>query len=179
MQMVLDKTQTINSLIDEVAPLAFPHDATRYVRVNLSALVHKALEQRRAFFEQAGIHLVAELPPRTDEESITLGDPDMLLQVIDTLLDSTIRLGSDDGTLKVSLHSSPEILYVEFANSSINIPAEELMHIWKRPKRVGPSSIVNLAEVKRIVEGHGGQVWAESPPGEGGTFHIVLRRPDR
>jgi signal transduction histidine kinase len=103
----------------------------------------------------------------------------MLLQVIDTLLDSTIRLGSDDGTLKVSLHSSPEILYVEFANSSINIPAEELMHIWKRPKRVGPSSIVNLAEVKRIVEGHGGQVWAESPPGEGGTFHIVLRRPDR
>jgi signal transduction histidine kinase len=30
---------------------------------------------------------------------------------------------------------------------------------------------------KSIIEGHGGQIWAESVPGQGTTFHVTLPAP--
>jgi two-component system sensor histidine kinase VicK len=100
----------------------------------------------------------------------------MLLQAFDTLLDTNVRLCPDGGTLHISINVSDDIVYVEFTDSGIGIPASQLAQIWKPGERTSSIDAPNLAEVKRIVEGHGGQVWAESTPGKGSTFHIVLRK---
>ncbi|HSU33141.1 MAG TPA: ATP-binding protein [Bryobacteraceae bacterium] len=53
--------------------------------------------------------------------------------------------------------------------------AEHVFGVFKRLNRNAvPGTGIGLALCKRIVENHGGRIWAESQPGMGSTFYFLL-----
>lgn len=179
MHMVFEKAQAITSLVNRITPSRFPHDATRYEPIHVAGLLRMVVDKRVESIERAGLELATDLPAPYDQESMTIGDPDMLVQVFDGLLDNAVKFSPHGGTIQVSLQASNEIVYAKIIDPGVGIAPDRQVHVWRDKKNAAHSGSIPLSEIKRIIEGHGGQVWVESAPGQGSTFYVALRKPER
>ena len=64
-------------------------------------------------------------------------------------------------------------------DNGIGFDPEDAKQIFSPFKRLHaeqdyPGSGVGLAICRRIVERHGGRIWADSQPGQGASFHFTL-----
>jgi signal transduction histidine kinase len=73
------------------------------------------------------------------------------------------------------------ILELVVSDTGMGIPQEHLEQIFERFHRVDTRLTrevgglgLGLAICQRIVERHGGIIWAESVPGQGSSFHVQL-----
>ena len=66
------------------------------------------------------------------------------------------------------------------ADTGPGIPVDELERIFEKFHQLGESASsyrgagIGLSIAKRLVEMHGGRIWAESADGEGSTFLFTL-----
>ena len=104
----------------------------------------------------------------------------MLLQ---PFVENAIKYNKDEGWVHVSLNVDHKYFYVKVEDSGIGIPEESQEHIFERFYRVDKSHSreiggtgLGLAIVKKIIEDHGGYVWATAKEGEGTCMHFVLRK---
>jgi len=179
LRTVLDKTQAIIHLIDRFSPRRFLLDATRYEQIRLSDLLHKVVKHWQPTAGRSGIDLITQIPDLGEADDLITGDPDMLYWVFSAMAGRAIQVSRESGTVRVSLRILGDVIHIQIVDDGSLIPPDRLAHIWKSPTNAADAQVVNLSEIKRIVEGHGGQVWAESGPEQGSIFHVALRRADR
>jgi signal transduction histidine kinase len=113
-------------------------------------------------------------------------DPERLAQVMDNILDNALRHTPQGGEITLVARMDPEAgptqIQFEVQNNGPAIGLEELPHIFERfyrsdksrMRREDGGSGLGLAIARSIVEAHNGRIWAESKPGGGVSFVILL-----
>jgi signal transduction histidine kinase len=105
----------------------------------------------------------------------------LLKRMVVNLIDNAIKYTPEGGLVSVTLEQKDGAAHVVVADNGIGIPADALPHVFDRfyrgdkarPRDVGGTGL-GLAIVKRVTEAHGGTVTAESKPGVGSKFTVVL-----
>lgn len=130
--------------------------------------------------------LCAEIDGRKPDVSIgalpkVQGDAVMLRQVWVNLLSNAIKFSSDGAAPRIRVDATQEDGEVVFSVSDNGVGfdmayADKLFGVFSRLHAVAefPGVGVGLAIVRRIVERHGGRVWARSAEGAGATFYFSI-----
>lgn len=154
------------------------------IRMDLAPLdLHTLVDETVTVIEpectQMGITIQNLITPSTP---LVEADSDRITQVLLNLLDNARRHTQRNGKIQISAVPHQQSLVITVSDTGIGIQAADLQHIFERFYRAdrsrkaqsGSGSGLGLAIVKAIVNAHGGQVWAESTPGQGTHIHFTL-----
>ncbi|HEX2208883.1 MAG TPA: ATP-binding protein [Longimicrobium sp.] len=140
-----------------------------------SVLVCAAEEMFRPVAEEKGVVLTAgdavDIPPAQ-------ADYGRMLQVFGNLVGNAIKFTPAGGRVEVGAERAVDYVRFWVRDTGPGIEREHLPRLFDRfwqARRGGKAGAgLGLAIARSIVEAHGGQIWAESTPGEGSTFHFTL-----
>lgn len=104
---------------------------------------------------------------------------DCLVTVIGNLVDNALDAmdgeKSRGGELFIGIHTEPGSLYLTVDDNGPGIPEDVLPRIFDKGwSTKGEGRGTGLFEVKRAVEARGGQIFAESQPGQGTSFTVTF-----
>ncbi len=173
---VLGAAARMNQMIDALLTLArLSTQPLARQPVNLSQLASYVVEdlRRSAPDREADI----EIEPGLSAQ----GDPTLLRLVLENLLGNAWKYTGRTVRAQISLrqldrHGQRSFLVQDNGAGFDMRSAERLFGLFQRLHSTNdfPGHGVGLASVKRIVQRHGGDIWAEGEPGRGASFHFTL-----
>lgn len=148
-------------------------------RIDLGELLEELLEKQGHRAELSDLSLQLHLPKR---RIFCKGDETRLAQLINNLINNSIKYTDPQGTIKVSLSTKGKMAELSVEDSSPGVEENHLCRLFEplfrvessRNRKTGGSGL-GLAICKKIVEGHNGTIMA-SPSSLGG-LSIVVRLP--
>ncbi|MGE0431403.1 MAG: ATP-binding protein [Planctomycetota bacterium] len=158
-------------------------------RINVKPFVRDAVEKLGPFFTSRRHQFILNVP---DELPQVEANPRQLSILIENLLVNAIRFTPDGGLITFSAqpHVRKARLGVLFVtrDTGVGIPKDEYTRIFERFYELGDINRhssgrigfgqsglgLGLAIARRIVEGHGGEIWVESEVDEGSRFYFFL-----
>lgn len=108
-------------------------------------------------------------------------DPAQISFVFAAVLENAIKFRSQDPPeIRVSAATAGEMWILSVRDNGIGIDSKQHGRIFEMFKRVDgekyPGAGVGLTIARRIIQRHDGQIWVESEPGRGATFHFSIPR---
>ncbi|NDO49500.1 HAMP domain-containing histidine kinase [Lachnospiraceae bacterium MD335] len=150
--------------------------------LNVSDYFSDCIEEIGLDLESKNIHLnYTNLAP---PDTCVVADPEQFKKVINNIVSNSVKyMGHDNGVISITIHDDNESVKIEIEDNGKGIASKDIGNIFERFYRTDASrnslqggSGIGLSIVKKIVEDHGGYVWATSKEGEGTCMHFVLRK---
>jgi signal transduction histidine kinase len=166
-------TERARDLIDGVLVYARAGEL-QTERVALAGLVAEVAEDLRPILEHAGATLdVGELPE-------VEADPRQLRRVLQNLLGNAVKYrGEAAPRVELTAFRDSHEWVVTMSDNGLGVDPDKASRIFDMFARANDETDgagIGLAVCRRIVEAHGGRIWAEAPEGGGSAFRFTLPR---
>ena len=184
LKMIYNKANELDALINELSLYtnitnnAIPYE---FHRVSVKDYFNDCMEEVRADLLSHNMTLTYN-NYCTDDVKVVV-DPDQLKRVINNIVTNAIKYtDKEEGHIDISIEESEKMIKVSINDDGRGIDKESLPHIFDRTYRADSArrsrggSGLGLAICKKIVEEHGGKIWATSQKGEGTTIYFTLKK---
>jgi signal transduction histidine kinase/DNA-binding response OmpR family regulator/ligand-binding sensor domain-containing protein len=185
--MVKTSTESLLTIINDILDFSKIEAGKFELEIldfNLRGSIEPTLKTLALNAHQKGLELNCLIEPGVPDE--LLGDPSRLRQILLNLLGNALKF-TEKGeiTLRVQKESgngAVTLLHFSVQDTGIGIPTEKQARIFdaftqadgSTTRRFGGTGL-GLTICRQLVEMMGGQLWVESIPGQGSTFHFLAR----
>ena len=151
-------------------------------RINVAEYFRDCIEEVGLDLESKNIRL--DFTNMISPETEIIADPEQMRRVINNIIGNSVKyLDKENGLIEIRILDELDSIRVEIEDNGKGISQKDLAHIFERFFRTDASrnstkggSGIGLSIVKKIIEDHGGYVWATSKEGEGTCMHFVIRK---
>lgn len=182
---IYNKANDMDRLINELTTYSgidnnrIPYN---FRRINVADYFGDCVEEVGLDLESKNIQLNYEdlVEPSTQ----IIADPEQLKRVINNIIGNSVKyLDKVKGVIDIRILDEVDSIRVEIEDNGKGIAAKDLPNIFERFYRTDASrnsskggSGIGLSIVKKIIEDHGGYIWATSKENEGTCMHFVIRK---
>ena len=180
-----NKASDMDKLIDELflfSKLESNSMNYTFTKLNLNDYFEDCVDEISLDLDARGIDF--DYQNGVPKDTVIIADPEQLKRVINNIVSNSVKYSDKEkGAIGIFINDEPEYIKVEISDNGVGIAKTELPHIFDRCYRTDASrnssrggSGLGLSIAKKIIEEHGGKIWAVSEEGKGTTINFVLRK---
>lgn len=165
----------------ELAQLNSPNTKLTLESISIKEQMDQLLKNNAFLFDKK--HMIVKNNISNDVE--VNADRLRLDEVFTNLLNNAVKYSNDNGIITINAEETDKEIQLSIQDTGIGMKDDEIRRLFVEFYKADPSrhdfdsSGLGLVIVKRIIEKHGGRIWAESPgPGKGSTFYFTLPKTD-
>jgi PAS domain S-box-containing protein len=176
---ILEASRRLARLIDDLLSVSRMESGRLVLDprpLDLGGLVERTLSPFRAMAARHSIR--SEIPAGLP---VIWGDPDKVEQILTNLVGNAIKYSPAGGEVVVSVACEDDEVRVSVRDQGIGMSPRDMGQLFEKFFRVDRDEVrraggtgLGLYITKRLVEMHGGRIWAESWTGSGSEFSFTL-----
>ena len=182
---IYNKTNEMDHLINELTFYS-KIDTNRipytFNKLNVEDYFEDCSEEVGLELETRGIELV--YANYVEKDVMVIADGEQIRRVIHNIISNAIKyMDKPKGIIQIRIKDVGDFIQIEIEDNGKGIAAKDLPNIFDRFYRTDSSrnssqggSGIGLSIVRKIIEDHGGRIWATSKEGIGTEIHFVLRK---
>ena len=182
---IYNKANDMDKLINELTTYSRVDNNKinyKFLRINVADYFSDCVEEIGLDLESRNISL--NYTDLVEPDTMVIADPEQMKKVINNIISNSVKyMNKPHGEIDIRILDEVDSIRIEIEDNGKGIAQKDLPLIFERFYRTDASrnsaqggSGIGLSIVKKIVEDHGGYIWATSKEGEGTCIHFVLRK---
>lgn len=182
---IYNKANALNALINELtgySKIDAREITYNFGRISVDEYFGDCASEMVFDLQEQGVKFVYD--NRVKKSTAVLADPVQLSKVIHNIISNSVKYKSPErSVIRMRIKDMGEYIQVDVRDNGMGIPKEDTEKIFDRFFRSDVSrnsdkggNGIGLSIAKKIIEDHGGRIWATVDGSVGLTIHFTLRK---
>ena len=161
----------------ELAKLNSPKTKFSYRKLDVKDEIIRIIQNKKTLFDSKKLKIQNNIK----QVSFINADKLRFEELLSNLLENSVKFSDNNGKIVIDGEIENEYMKISIRDTGAGMTKEQIKHIFEEFYKADTarhdfeSSGLGLTICKRIVEKHGGKIWAESPgPGKGTTVFFTM-----